>query len=50
VQDQNFQIAAASPHFLQIEDSAARAKATAKAQLGRRGASEHASLLSQLAP
>jgi LysR family transcriptional regulator, hydrogen peroxide-inducible genes activator len=28
-------------HFLQIEDSAARAKATAKAQLGPRGVSEH---------
>jgi len=30
-------------HFLQIEDSAARAKATAKAQLGPRGVSEHMS-------
>ena len=31
-------------HFLQIEDSAARAKATAKAQLGPRGVSEQQKL------
>jgi hypothetical protein len=32
-------------HFLQIEDSAARAKATAKAQLGPRWVSEHMSIV-----